>query len=125
MIHFNRAQFIVVRAAGSAHPNALLALSTTVVFAIALVLGWTAPSEAQNPCRGGADYCMLSAGMNPCAGFNQLCQATGPGYTCTVLGNPNPQPEGTYKLVAKSPWQNCRGPATSSTMSCTATYQSC
>ncbi len=124
MTDLRRLQFIAGRTAGAAHPNTLLALATAAVFAIALSVSWTTPSDAQN-CPGGVDYCLVAPGYNPCSIYTS-CQATGPGYTCMVVGNPNPQPEGTWKFSPKSPWQYCTSPATlGNQQSCTQGWQSC
>lgn len=113
------------RMAALTHPNAWLALATMVVFAFALGAGWTISSQAQSvPCAGGSNYCLWNPGQNACAEYT-TCYPTGPGYTCMVTGNPNPQPEGTWKFTPTKPWATCTSPATSSTMSCTAATQSC
>jgi hypothetical protein len=122
MFDFRRMQF-VRRAAGSAHPSTLLTLATAAVFSLSLGLAWMTSAEAQD-CAGGADWCLLTPAQNPCNIFTS-CQATGPGYECTVMGDPNPKTEGTYKVSPYRPWQMCTSPATTSTMSCTAQWAGC
>jgi len=122
MIDFRRLQF-AGRAAASAHPNTLLALATAAVFSLALGLAWRTPAEAQCPA-GGSDWCLLNPATNQCAIYTS-CAPTGPGYTCMVVNNPNPQPEGTWRFTPTSPWQRCTSPATTTSMSCTMTDQSC
>lgn len=115
-----RFEILAGRAAGSAHPNALLALATAVVFAV--TLGLCSTGESQCP-KVGAGWCMISPSANPCSIYTS-CQPTGPGYTCTAVGNPKAI-EGTYRIDRLLSWQLCSSPATNSSMSCTYTTKNC
>ncbi len=124
MMGIRRLQLIAGRAVGAAHPNTLLAVVTTIVFAIALGVSWTTPTEAQ--CPGGADTCLWNPSTNPCSIYSSTsCELTGPGYTCMVAGNPNPQPEGTWKIIAAKTWQMCSSPGGGPGKTCTPSFLSC
>lgn len=127
MRDFRHARLFVGRLAGPTRPAAGLALATTLIFAIALALAWTIPSDAQVDCSGGgAGWCLFYPGTNPCSRLSSSCQPVGPGYTCTIAGNTNPTIEGTYKIQASpAAWPLCSFPATLSSMSCTASPYSC
>lgn len=107
------------QAAGSAHPHALLALATTIVFAIALGVSWTSRTEAQ--CTSGSSYCLWIGAPNAC-NTQTSCTPSGYGYTC--IAQNKVQDEGYYKVVPATSWQNCFYEE-GSPKSCTATWQSC
>ncbi len=134
MNHLTHVLFRLGRSAVVTHPNSLLALATAFIFAVALGASWSTLSRAQDSCvggiegncPGGTNYCLWSNAINPCASMGTTCYPTGTGCTCMVTGNPNPQPEGTYKMTYfQSPWQKCWGPGGGSSKSCTGSQRSC
>ena len=86
-----------------------LPIATCCVFIAALLLGIVVPSGAQTLCNEpyGDDY--QEYGYNFCTASDTSCASSGPGYTCTVNG----QPAGTQEWYSFSAntynWYICLG----------------
>ncbi len=81
-----------------------LPLATCCVFLAALLLGLAVSSVAQDPCTSVGGTSFQDSSYNPCQVRNATCAASGPGYSCTVLGVSYPE---YYSFSAYTNWHVC------------------